>query len=360
MGAVGVASCGDENPQDPGDGGGNGGNGGSTVDTIPPAVVTNILVRSPTSSNLTLQWEAPGDDDNVGQAAEYDIRWSLADITEQNWESATRVDGVPPPKPEGDAEQLTVRQLPSSSDIYFAMKTYDEVPNESDLSECVVGTTDPEYVVPARVTDLTAIGISETEYRLTWTATGDDGVYGTATAYDVRYSGFPMNDQDFVSATQATGEPFPSPSGESDTLVVSIPGAVGTYYFALTVADEVGNVSEVSNIARGFAYDESLIAYPLDVYLGQTMELDIFFKLNNPANAAITITATRDSWPYEMMVIKHLLRDDFPAGVYHRTWDMSFDEGLEYDPPWPVQGNVRIHIGPSPVDSVGIRIHPVE
>ncbi|MBM3242012.1 hypothetical protein FJZ31_37550 [Candidatus Poribacteria bacterium] len=42
-------------------------------DTIPPAAVIDLTASSPTATSITLTWTAPGDDGNVGTAAQYDI-----------------------------------------------------------------------------------------------------------------------------------------------------------------------------------------------------------------------------------------------------------------------------------------------
>jgi hypothetical protein len=355
--AICAGSCGEETPQGPD--GDDGGNGDTPVDTIPPAVVDGILLKVPTSSTLTLQWFSPGDDGDVGQADEYDIRWATSEITELNWDSANRVPGVPAPKPADQAEQFTVRNLPSSTEVHFAMKTYDEVPNASELSESVSDTTRREHLVPARVEDLLAIGLNATDYILTWTASGDDGVGGTASYYDVRYSVNTITTQNWGSAAQMTGEPAPLPSGEPESLLVTIPDPTENYHFALKVGDEVPNWSEMSNVSRGFAYDEYILAYPRDVQIGETENVQIFFRLVDPGDAAITISWLDYSvYPWEITVLKHVVRDDFPAGPNHVTWDLTNDNGVPVNPTIAEQAYVRLHIGAALVDSVQIRLLP--
>ncbi len=51
-----------------------------TVDTTPPANVTDLSVSTATTNSLTLTWTAPGDDGNNGTAAEYDIRYATSNI----------------------------------------------------------------------------------------------------------------------------------------------------------------------------------------------------------------------------------------------------------------------------------------
>jgi len=110
-------------------------------DTTPPAAVTNLAAGSPASSSIILTWTAPGDDGNTDTASQYDIRYSTSPITASNWEAATECDGEPPPLLAGSPESFTVTGLASSTPYYFALKTGDEVPNCSDLSNSPDGET---------------------------------------------------------------------------------------------------------------------------------------------------------------------------------------------------------------------------
>ena len=111
-------------------------------DTTAPAAVTNLAAGSPTANSITLTWEAPGDDGSAGTATEYDVRYSKATITEGNWPSATKATGEPTPRIGGSAEMFTVTGLQASTKHYFAVKTADEVPNWSELSNPASSTTD--------------------------------------------------------------------------------------------------------------------------------------------------------------------------------------------------------------------------
>ena len=103
-------------------------------DIIPPANITNLSVSSRTSNSCSLIWTAPGDNNNTGIATSYDIRYSTANITEENWGSATQMAGESFPKTAGLTEAYTVAGLDSETIYYFAIKTADEVPNTSGLS----------------------------------------------------------------------------------------------------------------------------------------------------------------------------------------------------------------------------------
>ncbi len=114
--------------------------GGS--DTTPPSAITNLATGSPTSNSINLTWTAPGDDGNTGTASQYDIRYSTSTINnDATWNSATQVTGEPTPQVAGTNQSFTVTGLSPSTTYYFALKTADEVPNWSGLSNCPSGTT---------------------------------------------------------------------------------------------------------------------------------------------------------------------------------------------------------------------------
>nr|QNO56375.1 hypothetical protein JCABFCCD_00016 [Methanosarcinales archaeon ANME-1 ERB7] len=122
-------------------------NGTFTIlDTVAPTAVTNLAASDPTHNSITLTWTAPGDDGNNGTATIYDIRYSTESITEENWAAATNAIGEPPPEEAGITQKFTVTGLSLETKYYFAMKTSDEVPNISPLSNVVSYTTLPNQI----------------------------------------------------------------------------------------------------------------------------------------------------------------------------------------------------------------------
>ena len=215
----------------------------------PPSTIADLNVSGATSTTATLAWTAPGDDGDVGMAAEYDIRYSISPITDANWGSCTQVTGEPSPQVAGSSETFTVQNLSPSTTYYFAVKTADEVPNWSDLSNVPVATTAPEEVAPADITDLMAINPTGTSITLIWTAPGDDGDSGTAAQYDIRFATSPITEANWGAATQLTGVPSPQPAGSDESFTVEDLNLSTTYYFAIKTADEVPNWSGLSNVA---------------------------------------------------------------------------------------------------------------
>ncbi len=216
-------------------------------DQTAPNTVTNLATGTVTATTVDLSWTAPGDDGASGTATSYDIRYSTSTITEGNWASATQATGEPSPQVAGSAEGFTVTGLSSDITYYFAIKTSDEIPNESAISNVPSAAT-PDVTAPDAITDLATGTVTTSSVDLSWTAPGDDGATGTATTYDVRYSTSTINDGNWASATLATGEPAPQAAGSSESFTVTGLSASTTYFFAIKTSDEVPNESALSNV----------------------------------------------------------------------------------------------------------------
>jgi len=113
----------------------------SAGEGTPPAAIADLVTTTKTVSSITVNWTAPGDDGAVGTATSYDLRYSTSPITEGNFGSATQVSGEPAPAVAGTAQSMIVAGLVTNTAYYFALKTSDEVPNISALSDVATGTT---------------------------------------------------------------------------------------------------------------------------------------------------------------------------------------------------------------------------
>ena len=206
------------------------------------------VTATPTPTTITLSWTAPGDDVDSGQAAEYDLRYSTSVITDGNWNAATRATGVPAPQSVGSPESFTVTGLTPGTLYYFAIKTADEVPNWSSVSNIVSQSTTPEQTAPATIATITTSAPTQTSLTLNWTAPGDDGTTGTAAEYDIRYSTSPINESNWDSAAQVSGEPTPQTAGSSESFTITGLSPSTMYYFAIKTADEIPNWSGLSAV----------------------------------------------------------------------------------------------------------------
>ncbi|MBU0985504.1 MAG: fibronectin type III domain-containing protein, partial [candidate division Zixibacteria bacterium] len=221
----------------------------TSEETTPPAIVSNLGNGGATATSIMLSWTAPGDDGNSGTASQYDIRYATSTITDANWDAAVQFDGEPAPKPGGSVETVQINGLESGTTYYFALKTADEVPNWSGLSNVTSGTTMGDATAPQIVSTLTAGMPTETSITLLWIAPGDDGAVGTAAQYDVRYHTSPITLANWNMASRVIDEAAPKAAGTPETLTVTGLNSNRAYYFALMTADEVPNWSAMSNVA---------------------------------------------------------------------------------------------------------------
>jgi hypothetical protein len=148
---------------------------------------------------------------------------------------------------------MKIVELNPSTTYYFAMKTSDEVPNVSSLSNLASGTTlpKPDTTPPAAITNIATLDPKETAMTLTWTAPGDDEKAGTATIYDIRYSTSTITESNWGTATQVIGEPVPQIAGTIQSMPITGLKSSTKYYFAIKTSDEVPNISPLSTVAIG-------------------------------------------------------------------------------------------------------------
>jgi len=137
-------------------------------DTTPPAAVTDLTAPTAGAFSVELTFTATGDDNNVGTASSYDIRYSTSPIDDINFTSAIAVAG-PQPSPAGTLMNAVVSGLNPSTNYYFAVKASDNVGNISAISNIATTTT----------LAVQTIYSEDFENGLTnWTIAGTDGLGG--------------------------------------------------------------------------------------------------------------------------------------------------------------------------------------
>lgn len=108
---------------------------------------------------------------------------------------------------------------------------------------------DPDTIPPGPIMDLAATGVGSNWVDLAWSAPGDDGNSGTASAFDLRWSPSPIDAGNFLAANPAIDPPDPGPYGTPQAMRVPGLGFSTTYYFAVRATDEFGNAGPISNVA---------------------------------------------------------------------------------------------------------------
>jgi len=231
-------------------------------ETTAPANITNLVAGSATEISITLTWTAPGDDGATGTASSYDIRYSTSPVTAANFAAATQATGEPAPTAAGTQQNFVVTGLTTGTTYYFAMKTADEAPNWSGLSNVVGHTTASDVTAPAAVNDLAALtGPNYGSIELVFTTTGADGFYGMASDYEIRVGQTILNDLNWNSAQLIANPPDPLPAGSSQRIVVDSLTPGQTYFVGLKVWDATSNSSSISNIS----FAEANVNLSLDI-----------------------------------------------------------------------------------------------
>jgi len=145
----------------------------TTSDIIPPSAVNDLDVpaASVASTSLTLTWTAPGDNASVGTAGSYDIRYSTISAPDlsANWNTATQIANEPLPAVSTTPQSMAITGLTPSTTYYFALKTGDEIPNWSNLSNIVSATTPAQLdIIPPVITNVTMGAVGTTTAAISW------------------------------------------------------------------------------------------------------------------------------------------------------------------------------------------------
>mgnify|MGYP003827532425 CR=1 FL=1 len=135
---------------------------GTPPDTVAPTRIVDLAVTEPTSGSLKLSWTAPMDTSRNGVVS-YVIRKSATPIVTLNdFNNADPVAYSGTPKPAGQPEQLTVRDLSHSTTLYFAIRAQDNWGNTSVISNSPSGTTLQAPVLTVSTHNLTRTVLSGT------------------------------------------------------------------------------------------------------------------------------------------------------------------------------------------------------
>lgn len=242
-------------------------------DTTAPSAVGDLLGDEPTQSSIRLRWTSPGDDAGTGTATTYDVRYATVPITGGSWASASQATNEPSPREAGSSETFTVTGLTSGTTYYFAVKTADEVPNWSGLSNVTEARTSAptDTIPPARIETLAVTAATATSLALSWTAPGDDGASGHAASYDLRYAISPIDGEAaWAAATQASGEPAPGDAGHVETFTLAGLQSSTTYFLAIRARDDATNVGALSNVVEATTSNPADTAPPASVTVTAT------------------------------------------------------------------------------------------
>ncbi|MEW5925814.1 MAG: hypothetical protein AB1746_17675, partial [Candidatus Zixiibacteriota bacterium] len=227
-----------------------------------------------------------------------DIRYATEYISESDWYSATQVADVPAPGSPGYSESMVVSGLNPDVTYYFGIKAGDDAGNWSPLSNIAISGETSDLDPPAQITDLDALpGYNEGEILITWTAVGDDGVTGAASAYEIRYSLDEISEANWSDATLYNAAPTPRPAGYTISVLMNGLQPGQSYYIGIVAYDDANNPSSLSNIVSEVAQ--------VDISLGAEDTIQVVAPGNN--------TVVNSMKPN--LVIQNV--DETPSNVYY-------------------------------------------
>ncbi len=138
---------------------------------------------------------------------------------------------------------------------YLSLYAYDGLGNLSVSTD--VFYIQKDTVPPSPITTLNSTTslnqVDEGSIYISWVATGDDGNFGNAKSYLIRYATYPINSSNFDTASVYNSTLVPKSAGSLESLRMSglFPGT--TYYIAIKASDKAGNISLVSNTTSTYA-----------------------------------------------------------------------------------------------------------
>ena len=235
----------------------------TTLEATPPAAVADLRVEAGASADrAVVRFTAPGDDGAVGRASSYTLRVFDVAPTVDTF-AAGRLVATAAPQVAGSAEVAPVAGLAAERRFYFALTATDDAGNTSGLSN--VATYDTPATPPAVVADLHVVDRQLNDLVVAFTAPGDDGNVGQATAYDLRWSRSPiLSAADFQGATVAP-TPAPQPAGRAESVHVGGLPEGTRIYLALVTRDDRGGVSPLSPSVFGDTLDRTAPARVRDL-----------------------------------------------------------------------------------------------
>ena len=214
-------------------------------DTTAP-VISGVGTGNITTTGVTITW-------TTNEASTSKVEYG----TSQTYGSQSNVDNTLV-----TAHTVVLSGLTPNTIYYFRVISSDQAGNQgisagSNFTTQKVAQPD----TPTAIQDITVrVGAStRNSVILDWTATGADGIEGTASAYDLRMSAQKIIENgvtaaqgeiNFSNAVPVTGVPAPKAAGSTESVQVGQLVTNSVYYFAIKAVDEKGNVSGISNVSN--------------------------------------------------------------------------------------------------------------
>ncbi len=212
-------------------------------ETAPAAIINLVATPGAGYDRIDLSWTAPGDDGWGGMATKYTIKYATYNITVDNFDSVTDVKERNVTVSGGNPDSETITGLASDTLYYFAIKTEDEIPNVSGISNIATAIIREDTLPSRQPAGLKGIlSVDGKTMTITWSGAtkNEDGTTCTDLAGYNIYRASVVDGEytlvDFVA--------------EGGSLVWTDPEDVKgqTFYYMVRAKDTAGNLSKISMI----------------------------------------------------------------------------------------------------------------
>ena len=113
------------------------------VDNTVPSVIDDLVATAVANGNIQLEWTATGDDDGIGTAINYVVKYSDSEITTQEeFDSATLYLQSWTPLESGNSENKILTGFTDGQIYYFAIEAVDNAENQGGLYNSPSATSD--------------------------------------------------------------------------------------------------------------------------------------------------------------------------------------------------------------------------
>lgn len=146
----------------------------------------------------------------------------------------------------------------------------------------------------------TAMALGSDRATVTWTTPGDDGITGTATQFDLRYSTSPITAANFSTATRFMATPTPAAPGTVQSCTVTGLNPNTLYYFAIKTGDESNNWAAISNVTSITTLPAPDVTRPAMIALNVSSVTDTSATLGWVATGDDSLTGTGTSYQIRM------------------------------------------------------------
>jgi len=223
-------------------------------DDIPPAAITNLVAEPGGYNRINLSWTAPGDDEWDGIATKYIIKYATYQINAANFDAVTDIKERSVTVSGSTSDSEIIGGLMTYTSYYFAIKTEDEVPNVSGISNIASSMTGKDNLPPREPVGIKGILSADREkMSLSWriVTKNEDGTPCTdLKRYNIYRA--PVVDGEYVPVgfvAQGKSLVWTDP--------VNIKGQI--FYYIVRAEDTSGNLSRTSMIADS-SVDMNIIA----------------------------------------------------------------------------------------------------